>query len=166
MIFQVFCFIKIFLITVRVVFNIHAACPSHLSLIVWSPKLCEVYRLWSSSLCSSLQPVVISAVLAPNFLTSIPFSKTPNFYSFHNVRIIPASVKSWWNILTLSSNGKAKNLLSARHEGVWGGRGIAPHILSLGTRWRWCCLRGSDRSDIFWRRAEYFSGKLRVLQRL
>ena len=37
-IFQMVCFITIFLLTLRIVFNIHATCPSHLSRIVCSPE--------------------------------------------------------------------------------------------------------------------------------
>lgn len=37
-IFQMVCFIRTFLLTLRIVFSIHAACPCHLSRIVWSPR--------------------------------------------------------------------------------------------------------------------------------
>jgi hypothetical protein len=38
--------------------------------------LCEVYKLWSSSLCSFLQPPVTSSHLRPNILLSTLFSHT------------------------------------------------------------------------------------------
>jgi hypothetical protein len=36
----------------------------------------EEYRLWSSSLCSFLQPPVTSSLFGPNILLSAPFSNT------------------------------------------------------------------------------------------
>jgi len=32
------------------------------------------------------------------------------------------------------------NLINHCHEDVWGSESIAPHILNLGTRWRWVVI--------------------------
>jgi hypothetical protein len=46
----------------------------------------EEYKLWSSSLCSFLQPPVTSSLFGPNILLSTLFSNTFNLCSSLNVR--------------------------------------------------------------------------------
>jgi hypothetical protein len=41
----------------------------------------EEYKLWSSSLCSFLQPPVTSSVFGPNILLNTLFSNTLSLYS-------------------------------------------------------------------------------------
>jgi hypothetical protein len=45
-----------------------------------------VYKLWSSSLCSFIQPPIISCIFGPNILLSTVFSKTLSLCFSHNVR--------------------------------------------------------------------------------
>jgi hypothetical protein len=46
----------------------------------------EEYKLWSSSLCSFLQPPVTSCLFGPNILLNTPFSNTLSLRSSLNVR--------------------------------------------------------------------------------
>jgi hypothetical protein len=46
----------------------------------------EEYKLWSSSLCSFLQPPVTSSLIRPNSLLNTLFSNTLSLCSSHNVR--------------------------------------------------------------------------------
>jgi hypothetical protein len=46
----------------------------------------EEYRLWSSSLCSFLQPLVTSSLFGPNILLNTLFSNTLSLWSSLNVR--------------------------------------------------------------------------------
>jgi hypothetical protein len=60
-------------------------CPSHpwlIILIIFD----EECKLWSSSLCISFQPHIISSLLGPNILLSTLFSKTFSLCSSLNVR--------------------------------------------------------------------------------
>ena len=91
-IFQMVCFITIFLLTLRIVFQYPCCMPPPISPVSFG-RPNEMNTLLSPSLCSSLQPVVTSTVLDPNFLTSTPLSKTLNFYSLLKVRISNELVK-------------------------------------------------------------------------
>jgi hypothetical protein len=57
-----------------------ATCPAHLTLfhLIILIILFEVYKLWSLSLCSFLQPPINSSLFGPNILFSTLFS--PSFY--------------------------------------------------------------------------------------
>jgi hypothetical protein len=65
-----------------------ATCPVHLILLalITLTILGEEYKPCSSSLCSFLQPPVISSLLDPNILLSTLFSNTLNLWSSLNVR--------------------------------------------------------------------------------
>jgi len=67
------------------VFNLsHACCipcPSHPPWLAHQIIFCEAYTLWTSSLCSLLQPPATSSLLGPNILLSTLFSNTLNLCS-------------------------------------------------------------------------------------
>jgi hypothetical protein len=69
--------------TVRISHISHAcymSCPYSTTLFVILTIFCEVYKLWSSSLCSLLQSRAVSSHLGPNILNNL-FSNTPNLCS-------------------------------------------------------------------------------------
>jgi len=65
----------------------HAIFPTHLIFLdCISLIFCEVYKLWSSLLCSVLQPLATSSLLDPNVLFSILFSNFITLWSSHSLR--------------------------------------------------------------------------------
>jgi hypothetical protein len=64
-----------------------AMCSTHLILFhLLVIILGEVYKLWSSSLCSLLHPPATSSFLSPNISLGTPFSSTLNLCSYLSVR--------------------------------------------------------------------------------
>jgi hypothetical protein len=74
-------------------FHMHSAsphscympCPSHTPWLDHSNYTCEEYKLWSSSLCSFLQPPVTSSLFGPNILLNTLVSNSesmilPKYY--------------------------------------------------------------------------------------
>jgi hypothetical protein len=81
---------------------VHAICPAHHihhDLIILT-VLREQYNLWSSLLCSFLQPPVTSSLFGPNILLSTLFSNTLSLRSSFNVR--NQLVESWMATKTKS----------------------------------------------------------------
>ena len=66
---------------------IRATCPAHLILLEYITRtiLGEVYKSFSSSLCSLLHSPVTSSLLGPNILLNTMFSNTLIFLSSRNV---------------------------------------------------------------------------------
>jgi hypothetical protein len=92
-IFLVFSFLLVFLSNVHMHSSIHIlpyACymsfPSHPPWLDHSNKFCEGHNLWSFSLCSFLQPPIISSFFGPNIFVSTLFSNTLSLHSFLNIR--------------------------------------------------------------------------------
>jgi hypothetical protein len=61
-------------------------CPSHLPWLYCSNYTWRRVKLWSSSLCSFLQPSITSSFLRQNILLSTLFSNTLSLYSSLNFR--------------------------------------------------------------------------------
>jgi hypothetical protein len=55
-------------------------CPSVHSWLHHSNYTCEEYKLWSSSLCSFLQPLSLRPLRSKYVFTSAPCSQTPSVY--------------------------------------------------------------------------------------
>jgi hypothetical protein len=81
----------------------HATCPvHHIVLDFITVIFSETYRLWSSSLCSLLQPPAASSLLFPNILITM-FSDTLSLCSSVSVKTkfhthIKQQVKLWFCI--------------------------------------------------------------------
>jgi hypothetical protein len=65
----------------------YMSCPSYSSDLIILLILGEENKLWSSSLCSFLQPTVTSSLFGPNILLKTLFSNTLSLCSSLNIRI-------------------------------------------------------------------------------
>jgi len=64
----------------------YISCPLIILNLIALIMFCEVYKLWSSSLCSLLQTPAPSSLLGPNFLLCTLFLDTHNLCSSLSVR--------------------------------------------------------------------------------